>query len=289
MRKILKGIGNGFNTSTVPVWVAETAKPNRRGLLFAVQYSIVELGLTLAYWVDYGCIQALSGGIAWRLPIALQSFLAFVALLTIIFLPESPRWLYAKGKITEGNLVVSRLRDVPLDSPLVQSTRETILKVVELENQGKGGQLNWKHLIYDPTPIKPTRRVMLGKFVRLTSSSSQCLQFIVDRRRDPIPSSIHRHLPCGLLYGHLVLCQPQIRCAQVCPSLRAQYPGTLAGHLAHDTFPRSGRTKSHADVGFHHHGDLYDHLHRMRCGADHGFRLSRNRGKLVLSCLFGIL
>jgi hypothetical protein len=142
--------------------------------MFAVQYSIVELGLTVAYWIDYGCIQGLAGSAKWRVPIALQAGIAFFTFISILFLPESPRWLYAKGKIEAGDLVISRLRDVPIDSPMVTLTRKTILRVVELEDKGTGGQLNWKHIIYDPTPIKPTRRVMLGELLLLRQKSFLC-------------------------------------------------------------------------------------------------------------------
>lgn len=42
------------------------------------------------------------GSIAWRLPIALQIVFAIPAMILIFGLPESPRWLYAKGRKEEA-------------------------------------------------------------------------------------------------------------------------------------------------------------------------------------------
>lgn len=158
-----------------------TAKPHRRGPLVATQLSIVVFGLFFAYWLDYACIKHLSGGAVWRLPIAMQTVFSVATLLTIVFLPESPRWLYAKGRITEGDLVVSRLRNIPLNDPIVDSTRAAILEVAQLEDSGESTGLNWKHIIYDPTEIKPTRRIMLGvmlQFLQVFSGISLAVYYL---------------------------------------------------------------------------------------------------------------
>lgn len=183
--RIIAGIGNGINTSTIPTWVSETAKPHRRGPLVATQLNIVIFGLFFAYWFDYGCVKNLSGNVVWRLPIALQAFFSVLTLVTIVFLPESPRWLYAQGHNEEADLVISRLRDLPVEDPIVQSTRAAILEVVHLENRDKGNNkesgLNWKHIIYDPTALKPTRRIMLGvmlQFFQVFSGISLAVYYL---------------------------------------------------------------------------------------------------------------
>jgi MFS family permease len=141
----------------------------------------VVFGLFFAYWLDYGCVKHLSGHIVWRLPIAMQAIFSVLTLITIVFLPESPRWLYAQGLIAEGDLVVSRLKGVSLDDPTVASQRETILAVVRLEESGASTGLNWKHIIIDPTDIKPTRRIMLGvilQFLQVFSGISLAAYYL---------------------------------------------------------------------------------------------------------------
>ena len=51
----------GLNTSTVPVYVSETAGSDRRGSMVAVQGSIVIFGIVMAYWIDYGTVRNLTG------------------------------------------------------------------------------------------------------------------------------------------------------------------------------------------------------------------------------------
>jgi MFS family permease len=161
--------------------VSETAKPHRRGPLVATQLSIVVFGLFFAYWLDYGCIKHLSGDATWRIPIAIQCVFALITLFTIPFLPESPRWLYAKGLIDDGNLVIARLRDIAIDHPIVSSTRAAILEVSHLEDSGESKGLNWRHIFYDPTEIKPTRRIMLGvmlQFLQVFSGISLAVYYL---------------------------------------------------------------------------------------------------------------
>jgi MFS family permease len=47
--RLISGLGNGMNTSTIPVYVSETARSHRRGQMIAVQLSIVIGGIVLAY------------------------------------------------------------------------------------------------------------------------------------------------------------------------------------------------------------------------------------------------
>lgn len=138
-------------------------------------------GLFFAYWLDYGCIKHLTGDVVWRVPIAIQCVFAILTLVTIVFLPESPRWLYAKNRIAEGDLVISRLRDIPLDHPIVESTRTAILEVAKIEDSGDHKGLSWRHIIYDPTEVKPTRRIMLGvmlQFLQVFSGISLAVYYL---------------------------------------------------------------------------------------------------------------
>jgi hypothetical protein len=50
------------------------------------------------------------------------------------FLPESPRFLYLKDRIEEGNAVISALKAAPVDSPIVQAEAAEILAAIQMEN-----------------------------------------------------------------------------------------------------------------------------------------------------------
>ncbi|KIW64462.1 hypothetical protein PV04_09394 [Phialophora macrospora] len=131
--RIVTGIGNGINTAIVPTWVAETAKSEHRGKLIASQLATAILGIVIAYWVNYGFFH-LHGQIVWRFPIAFQIVFVLFTLATLPFLPESPRYLYFKNRVEEGNAVLSALKAQPVDSPVVRAEAAEILAAIEMEN-----------------------------------------------------------------------------------------------------------------------------------------------------------
>lgn len=58
----------------------------------AMQLSNLIVGLILANWLDYG-MASYSGSIQWRFPCAFQIVFAFIVLIFMPLLPESPRYL----------------------------------------------------------------------------------------------------------------------------------------------------------------------------------------------------
>ncbi|GAA5983566.1 hypothetical protein JCM10908_000338 [Rhodotorula pacifica] len=65
-----------------------------------------------AYWVDYDLRNKQTGAL-WRLPLPLRIGFALVTLSTIIFLPESPYWLAARGRVEEARGVIHLLDSTP--------------------------------------------------------------------------------------------------------------------------------------------------------------------------------
>ncbi|CAL5867988.1 uncharacterized protein PFLUO_LOCUS2211 [Penicillium psychrofluorescens] len=135
--RVITGIGNGANTSTVPVWQSETSTAKERGKLVAVDSSLMIFGILIAYWMDYGFAQV-SGPAQWRFPIGFQMVFIVIVLLLAMVLPESPRWLHKKGRHAEGDEVIARLvgKDVMADDPRVLDLSTVIMKTIELESAG---------------------------------------------------------------------------------------------------------------------------------------------------------
>ena len=46
--RIITGLGNGFNSSTVPMYQSEMARPERRGMLLTAQGTVTIVGLCIA-------------------------------------------------------------------------------------------------------------------------------------------------------------------------------------------------------------------------------------------------
>jgi MFS family permease len=47
--RIITGIGNGGNTSTVPTWQSETSKAHKRGKLVMIEGALISGGISMSY------------------------------------------------------------------------------------------------------------------------------------------------------------------------------------------------------------------------------------------------
>lgn len=99
-------------------------------------------GFSLSCWVTYG-FSYLDGGVSWRLPLAMQFIFIAILFGTVPWLPESPRWLIAKGRVDEATRILADLEALsPEDTYIVQQTKEIQFAVdFERENSPTWGQL----------------------------------------------------------------------------------------------------------------------------------------------------
>jgi hypothetical protein len=147
-----------------------------RGPEVAVQCVWLISGVALAYWVDFGFTR-LNQQISWvsclnsnghtltysrqRFPIAFQSFFAITSLSGMLFLPDTPRWYYAQGRTAEGDSVLQRLHDLPLDDERVQVQKQEIMTSIELEEHEEN-KLSIKSLFWDNTELRVGRRIRIS-------------------------------------------------------------------------------------------------------------------------------
>ncbi|KAF2732475.1 sugar transporter STL1 [Polyplosphaeria fusca] len=133
--RIITGIGNGINTSTVPTWQSETCKAHRRGMMVMIEGALITGGICLSYWIDFGFSFLEPSTISWRFPIAFQIVFALIILAFILELPESPRWLILKGQEDEAKNVLAALSDLDREDPYIQSEftaiKDTVLEAAD--------------------------------------------------------------------------------------------------------------------------------------------------------------
>ncbi len=78
--RIITGIGNGLNTSTVPTWQSECSRSHRRGQLVMIEGALITGGIMIAYWLDFGFYFLDPNPVAWRFPLAFQIFFCIIIL-----------------------------------------------------------------------------------------------------------------------------------------------------------------------------------------------------------------
>ena len=110
------GMAVGAASVLSPLYISEVAPAKIRGRLTTVQQVMIITGLTAAFVVNYFLAQAagnslgIVGGLpAWRWMYLAQAVPAVVFLVSLLFIPESPRFLVAKGRDEEAHAVLTRL------------------------------------------------------------------------------------------------------------------------------------------------------------------------------------
>lgn len=119
--RVVTGLGNGLNTSTIPMWQSELSKAHNRGLLVLIEGALIAGGIMISYWIDYGFYWIDNSSVQWQFPIAFQCAFAIVLLLGILCLPESPRWLVKKGHHEQAAKVLAQLDNTTTDDAAVQT------------------------------------------------------------------------------------------------------------------------------------------------------------------------
>ena len=160
--RIVTGFGNGINSSTVPTYQSEMAKPEIRGMLLSAQGTVTIVGLCIAYWLDYG-LSFVDNSVQWRLPISFQAFFAVCLVLQMLSLPETPRWLCEQDRREEAAVIIERLQHPPspgdVDRALVQ-----IETGIALESGS--GPFRYKELL-ERGKIQNLRRMALCGLINL--------------------------------------------------------------------------------------------------------------------------
>ncbi|KAJ5097490.1 Major facilitator superfamily domain general substrate transporter [Penicillium angulare] len=158
--RIVLGLGNGINTATAPIWQTETAQAKWRGKLVILDLGLNVGGYCVVNWINYG-LSFHEGAIAWRLPIALQLFFVAFLLVTVPWLPESPRWLMMQAREGEAMEVLACVEAMPIDDPLIRTQRDEIKYSITYETENS---VPWRDLLRrrkgDST--KTLRRLLLG-------------------------------------------------------------------------------------------------------------------------------
>lgn len=127
--RLIGGVGVGLAMISCPIYIAELSPAKLRGVLVNVNQLVGVVGINLAVIVSY-VIAKYYGG--WRPMFASQGVPVAVLILGLLVVPESPRWLAAKGHTARALAVLKRING----SDSAQRELEEIIQDVNATSSG---------------------------------------------------------------------------------------------------------------------------------------------------------
>ncbi|MEJ5979159.1 sugar porter family MFS transporter [Novosphingobium sp. PS1R-30] len=136
--RVFAGAAVGAASVLSPAYISEVAPAHIRGRLASVQQVMIISGLTGAFLANYYLAAEAGSSLgdyaagqpAWRWMFYLQAIPALLFLVTLAFIPESPRYLVAKGRRAAASHVIEKILG-PGSAPS---------KVAEIEASLAGGE-----------------------------------------------------------------------------------------------------------------------------------------------------
>lgn len=141
--RFLLGAAVGGASITVPVYLAELSPTERRGAITGRNEIAIVIGQLAAFvinavigitWSDHPAV--------WRYMLAVQAVPAVALFVGMLRMPESPRWLLARGRDDEALAVLHQVRDPARAAAELDEVRG----LVDAERAEHQGRASWSEL-----------------------------------------------------------------------------------------------------------------------------------------------
>ena len=155
--RLFGGLGIGAASVLAPAYIAEVAPAAIRGRLATLQQLAIVLGLFAAFLSNYiiaseagGAEEILMFGLeAWRWMFWVELIPAILFFVGVLFIPESPRYLVAKGKIAQAREVFNKIyatddgHHIEKVQASLHSDKKTSISDFFIEGQNKIHPIIW--------------------------------------------------------------------------------------------------------------------------------------------------
>ena len=139
--RFIGGIGIGGSSVLGPVYIAEIAPAKWRGRLVGTFQINIVIGILLAYFSNYSIARWIGGPNDWRWMFGVAAVPAFLFLVLLFTIPQSPRWLATQNRRDDAHAV---LLLIGAADPEVEINE--IMESIHLERSQKTERLfSWKY------------------------------------------------------------------------------------------------------------------------------------------------
>ena len=157
--RMVTGLGIGALSVAVPMYQSESAPAQLRGVLVSLYQLLITLGIWTAEMVNYGAHASLPGSAAWRVPEGLGFLWALLLGVGVLFLPESPRFAFRRGREAEARATVAALAGLDEASPAVAAELDEMRAKLAEERAAAADAGRWYEMFTGPRMLY---RTLLG-------------------------------------------------------------------------------------------------------------------------------
>lgn len=138
--RLIGGLGVGVASILSPLYISEISMPGFRGRMVSLYQFAITVGILVAYWSN-ALLLNLSAGYGgdsaslsdlifhrevWRAMFGAEALPGILFLILLFFIPESPRWLIARGRETDAGRILDRVMN-PQESVAATSEIKKVL------------------------------------------------------------------------------------------------------------------------------------------------------------------
>jgi MFS family permease len=113
--RLFAGGGSWGFLAVTPLYCAELAPPDLRGLMVGMNGVNIALGYALASYMGLAFYYLPYGDTQWRAPLGIALVWPFMMIVVCLIAPESPRWLLMKGNVEKAKEVTFKLHSIKGD------------------------------------------------------------------------------------------------------------------------------------------------------------------------------
>jgi MFS transporter, SP family, sugar:H+ symporter len=110
LSRIIGGVAVGGAILIAPVYIAEISPSKLRGSLVSFNQLMIVIGISASFFSNYYLLGL--GENCWRWMLGVEAIPAAVYFVLLFFVPESPRWLFGKGREEEALRIFTKAAGV---------------------------------------------------------------------------------------------------------------------------------------------------------------------------------
>ena len=121
--RVLGGVAVGGAILIAPVYIAEISPSQFRGSLVSFNQLMIVTGISASFFSNYYLLRL--GENSWRWMLGVEAVPAAAYFLLLFLVPESPRWLFSKGREEQALEVFTKVAGADYAAKELQSVRQS--------------------------------------------------------------------------------------------------------------------------------------------------------------------